>query len=175
MPIMKDYTAKRYSHLTFLHKVPSRVGYRGARWIVACDCGNTREVEARQVTAGRVHTCGFCQLGRDLARRTGQRFGRLRRLERKLYADAFKIADKQGVVFNVNPPTFVELINKPCGYCLTPAGQTLQRLRLVCKEGIYTPENVIPACPVCVTMRGNLNHQEFLDLMAIIVNNHPRQ
>ncbi len=166
MPRKIDYTGRKYSHLTFTARAPSRVDSSGASrtwWYTICDCGNTREVEPRQVAAGRVHSCGKCELGRDLAARGRQEFGRRRSLERKGYTQVIEEAGRKGVVFTLMPNIYVGLVHRKCYYCEQPPGTTIQRVVQMVNGVGYTEHNTIAVCPTCYGMRKGLNHAQFLD------------
>jgi len=76
---MKDYTDKKFHKLTFVapaHKDENR----NWLWKVVCECGNTKKVRPRSVTAGITKSCGC--LSKEAAKEnikdiTGHTFGYL--------------------------------------------------------------------------------------------------
>lgn len=178
MPVQRDYTGKKYSHLTFTSRAPSRIDPKGVSrmwWYTICDCGNIREVEPRQVTAGRVHSCGKCKLGRDLAARGRQLFGRRRSLEKKAYTQAIGEAARLGLLFTITPNVFIELVHRTCVYCAHDGRGEPLRVAEVCKGVGYTEHNLVPLCAQCAAMRGRLNHQDFLDKCREIAITYDQQ
>jgi hypothetical protein len=76
MPLRRDYTGRKYNHLTLLEY--SRPGGQGigCYWKAQCDCGTEREVIAKEVIRGKLQTCGnSCPLTRkqQLIREASQR------------------------------------------------------------------------------------------------------
>ena len=69
-----DISGKKFGSLTAIKRIDEKKN-GSYLWICKCDCGNTKNVTARDLNAGRVTSCG-CKKGRQqyLA---GKRFGKL--------------------------------------------------------------------------------------------------
>lgn len=73
----EDLTGRRFGRLTVIRQLENR--NNRTRWLCRCDCGNEKDVAARDLKAGKVKSCGC--LRREGNRKkmdiSGQRFGRL--------------------------------------------------------------------------------------------------
>lgn len=73
----EDLTGRRFGRLTVIRQLENR--NNRTRWLCRCDCGNEKNVAARDLKAGKVKSCGC--LRREGNRKkmdiSGQRFGRL--------------------------------------------------------------------------------------------------
>lgn len=167
MPRLIDYTGRKYSHLLLIRKVRAGRQGTGAVWLAQCDCGEVREVVARDVSNGRTHSCGKCQLGRDSTRKKRVRTERHTKWEAQAYSRYFRTAANRKRQFTLEPAQFFNIIHSKCTYCGNEPGKAetgLNELTLVVDSGSYTLDNVEPACRRCRTLKGTNNHQEFLDI-----------
>lgn len=73
----EDLTGRRFGRLTVIRQLENR--NNRTRWLCRCDCGNEKDVAARDLKAGKVKSCGC--LRREGNRKkmdiSGQHFGRL--------------------------------------------------------------------------------------------------
>ncbi len=76
-PVVEDLTGRRFGRLTVLERAPN-TGSRTC-WLCRCDCGRQTTVNAHDLKAGRILSCGCMQhqSGRWYTDLAGQRFGRL--------------------------------------------------------------------------------------------------
>jgi hypothetical protein len=163
-----DYTGKRYAHLRFISYSRSGGKGRGSLWLVECDCGTRKEVLARDVTAGRVQTCGSCSYFRGLlssrSRRTFTRNEPLRRAYRKWLGE---ITGK-GASSTLTPENFRDIVTSPCSYCGTKAEGPSHSVSCVGIGDLYTPETCIALCSKCKALKGRYSHSELLEILAKI-------
>ncbi len=115
------------------------------------------------MTAGRVHSCGKCQLGRDLTSRGRQAFGRRRSLNKQRFLETTRLAVRDKQQFQTSPNDLIELVHSNCGYCGVGVREVPHHAIAIVSWSTYTIENLISACPMCVAMRGKFNHVDFLD------------
>lgn len=77
LPSSKDvpdkYVGKQFGMLTGLRRTDRKDPHNGWIWEWACNCGSIVELPVKNVTSGRVKSCG-CLAEKDI---TGKRFGRL--------------------------------------------------------------------------------------------------
>ena len=74
MATHNDLTGKRFGHLVAVEYVAGTRTEK-ARWLCKCDCGRIHSVETRNLTRGKVKSCGHCP--RRAYDYTGMRFGKL--------------------------------------------------------------------------------------------------
>lgn len=162
-----NYQNKKFHSLTLIARI--RVGGKGvgAIWLAQCDCGNTREVAARQVANGRIKTCGKCPSGRDLARGRRIRTDRTTKEQRKSYKRYLNTPRNANGLAAIPIAQFLELIAENCSYCGALARQSRSGLneitRVVDSEG-FTLQNLEPICRCCKEFKGTHNRIDFLDL-----------
>lgn len=155
MPKIIDYTGSIYGHLTALHKVETETK-RGAVWMFRCDCGNLKEIEARQVTAGRIKTCGLCELKYKLRKETRGEKQPLTRAVSILYQRYLRNANKDGVRWELTVEQFRQLSTNSCGICgtrpiirLKGTRLTYNKIRYNSSILGYTVNNCATCCQEC--------------------------
>lgn len=171
-----NYTNMKFNHLTLLR--PARTGGQGvgAIWYARCDCGTEKEVVARNVSYGRVKSCGNCSYSRGLRTNSAVRTREIRAVERRLYERYVSRAARKGLHWELTADNLLELVRKDCRYCGAPPslrmkGDTrvynlLDRVRT---DAPYTLVNCSTICPSCRDLKGQLNREEFLDYVYRIV------
>lgn len=174
MPQRIDHTGKKYNHLTLLQPIHaiSAVARGRTLWTAVCDCGNKKEVCAREVRAGRVKTCGNCEYHRRLTL-TKQRVREQREWLRYLYSKQVRESVRRGVPWELSIEQYNDLITKSCATCGTPPANRVQhsRRRYTPVSRIdydlgYTVTNCLPGCLECIRIRGQYNLIDFLDYVS---------
>lgn len=169
------YSGNKFGHLTLLHYLRPGGQGKGAIWLALCDCGSKKEVVAKDIRAGRVKTCGNCELTRRLMASRGPAKLSGSKAEMKLYNRQVKGAVERGTTWQLTPDEFIEIVKKPCTYCGSEPLQRDRKLklrytgvdRLEPAQG-YTLPNCVPCCGDCRQMKGSRNYVEFLDLVLKI-------
>lgn len=157
-----DYSGRRCGHLTLIARVRDGASGVGATWIALCDCGNRREVIAKDAARGRVRTCGKCQLAGGSRARRPQRVDARTRDLRAGYSRLVRQSLRDGSELQISPSEFEELSLRPCLYCrsVIPVGRAA--VGKLNHHQPYTPDNAITVCPLCIQMQGNLPVDTFL-------------
>lgn len=166
MPIIKDYTNKKFACLTLVTKVRSGGSGVGVIWLAHCDCGNQVDVRAKEVAAGRIRSCGKCQLGRDLRNTSRMRTDRTTKGERAWYMRYVRIAFKKKKKFELTPAQFLDITKQDCFLCGKSAARSetgLSEVGLLLDTENYALDNCIPICRECRKYKGTTNILEFLE------------
>lgn len=185
MQVKESEQGKKYAHLTILADAgPGGPGV-GRLWLCRCDCGNVVTKVLKDIRAGRVKTCGKCQLSRRLMGRkpsssgTSSRQGAssLRAGEaffRKLAREALD----RGADWRLLPAEVAEITSSECTYCGSRPVQSKNsrkkarnHLDLITPGKVYTPDTVVACCSSCKRMKGQANYVEFLDKVLGIAEN----
>lgn len=165
MPIQKDYRGLKYHKLTLIsHLKPGR-GTKGSIWLAKCDCGNTRDVAARLVVAGRIKSCGKCP--KSQTQQGGTRGGyRARSAEerraRTLYIKSVRRAERENIEWHLTPSNLNQLDLRMCYICHREL--SVRNLVLVTDNptGGYTVRNTHAVCPDCRYKMRSSNLLEFI-------------
>lgn len=166
----KDYTGKKFSHLTILaYAKPGGKG-RHPLWLARCDCGEVKEIVAHEAERGAVKSCGKCQYHRDLmiSRKASNSRGNV--TLRRLYAREVTRALSRERPWSLTPEEFTVISSQSCFYCDAPPLSYVARKK-VSFSGIdtvdipvgYTPESSVACCTSCLRMKGAENAVDFLD------------
>lgn len=146
---MRDYTGHKYNKLTLLHPIGPGGGTKGHLWTAACECGNTRQVHARDVAAGRIKSCGKCSKGltppRGGYRARNAEEARLRRLLNRTAKEALR----KGVPFALSLNDIQALNLDKCSLCASYLQIGTLRLEIVDHVEGYTVSNTKALCPIC--------------------------
>lgn len=169
----RDYTGKKYGHLTLLQFSRGRGGGRHALWVARCDCGTVKEVIAKEVERGTTKTCGKCQYHQGLlvARRGQTRGGTsIPAAQRFLYGRYVYSAHKRGHEWGLEPTQFLNLTTQDCAYCGDAPGKKVRNSQLeyngidrIDNEKGYTLDNSVPCCSACNKMKGSYSAPEFIE------------
>lgn len=157
---MRDYTGKKFNHLTMISYV--RAGGRGVGsiWITRCDCGNVQEKYAKYVTSGRVKTCGKCQLTRKLK----QVYRALDTKNiRKKYLSHIMRATREGVKFELSYEEFDQYKHKSCYMC---GADNLGCEWELVRSGMhtsYTLEECVLVCRDCSSISAKPDMQKYIN------------
>lgn len=164
----KDYTGQRFGHLVALEYLftSSKEGSKPKwYWKCECDCGRIYYKTAHDLVISGHMECGFC--AREHVTEKNTLPGNLAAWHRD-YRVCKKNAITRGYNVTITFDQFKHICEQPCFYC--GAEPELRSTGLV-KNGVdrfinsqgYTPENCVPCCPACNTIK--MNH-EYHALMA---------
>lgn len=120
-----------------------------------CDCGRRRTVKSKDLSRGRVKTCG----SRLCPHRKPGAFG-----------VGFPVVKE--APWQLTAEEALALRKQPCTYCgQRPGDRHLIGLMLIDTKQPYRIGNVVPTCAICGQLRGpRLSHDEFLGLLYRIVS-----
>lgn len=62
MPKALDLTGQKYGRLTVVEKLPLRDKYKKVVWNCICDCGNTTNVNTKNIRTGNTASCGCLKI-----------------------------------------------------------------------------------------------------------------
>ena len=172
-----DLTNEKYGHLTMV----GRIDRGGGWWLAKCDCGNVTEVRAKYVRAGRVKTCGKCELGRRLMA-TG---GRIRAKGEKAVSMLYNRYVRQEVERGSNPVleynVYAEKIKEKCVFCGRDPLQRKKGPRIpyhnlvnTSSSRVSTADDWVSCCNKCRRWMGQSNYIDFLEHVYKIVQNIER-
>lgn len=158
-----DHTGSKYGHLTALHYVRTSEKNCAAMWLYRCDCGNEREIEARVVTAGRIKTCGKCQLKHKLKSESITSTIKISATLRTLYQRYMKESREKRITWALSIEDFRRFISKNCDLCgsspsIRPRGSRMQYNKLMRTNSTsgYTIDNTNTCCRECHSSYGNI-------------------
>jgi hypothetical protein len=164
-----DY-GKRYGHLTYLGPTKRKGGYSE----YTCDCGISSQLRTKYVTAGRVKTCGKCQLGRRLMVTRGRARPTGEKALHKLYNDAVTRGTNAGLPYE----SYISKIKEKCACCGSEPcprsrGPKLSYNFVVIGKMLQvdTAPEPMTVCGVCRRRIGVQNPWEFLDYLVKCANN----
>lgn len=171
MASKRDYTGKKFNHLTALRYSRSGGKGVGAYWLTQCDCGNQIEVLAKYLVSGRNKTCGECQYTRDLMRRKKVSIGKENysirtQFQKQVRASIFKRRD-----WTLTIEEFKGYISGQCFCCGDDSSAAKVTVGRVLTEGHFTSQNVIPICRTCSKWQGEHNLADFLEHVVTIARN----
>lgn len=163
-----DRTGRKYGHLTFLDKAESATNGEGAIWNVRCDCGNVSQKRAKYVAAGRVKTCGKCELSRKLMTTRGVKRPTGDKAMQKLYNTAVSRYMTAGLAYD----EYVSVITQNCVFCgkiprLKNKGPKIAHNEM-CWDDMakhVTAEDCYTICTECRIHKGRSKPSEYLDYL----------
>lgn len=186
-----DLTDKNFGLLKCLNRNGSINGE--AAWHCLCQCGNTTTVRGSSLRRGHTTSCGCFN-----KRRTSQALRKgLGTVYTDLYGRYRQGAQRRKIKFGLTVDEFSQMIKLPCSYCglepytrysryLTKNGKWKSRSKKYSAElattmtvlynGIdrvdstkgYSPDNCVPCCKLCNTMKLSLKKDEFLEHVSKI-------
>jgi hypothetical protein len=163
---MEDLTNEKYGHLTILGRMDGRRG-----WCLAkCDCGNVKEVRAKYIRAGRVKTCGKCELGRRLMATRGRNRDTGPKGISMLYNRYVKQEMERGSTYILDHSVFTKKIQENCVFCGRSPLQRKKGPRIpyhglveLVRGQVVTDTDLVPCCNKCERWKGQDNYIEFLE------------
>lgn len=175
---MQDLTNEKYGHLTILGRMDGRRG-----WCLAkCDCGNVKEVRAKYVRAGRVKTCGKCELGRRLMASSGPKRARGEKAVSMLYNRYVRGEMERGSNSVLEYDIYAYKIKQKCAFCgrdplQRKKGPKIPYHQLVntSKSQVVTEEDWVSCCTKCKRWMGQDNYMDFLEHVYKIVSHIERK
>lgn len=169
-----DLTNEKYGHLTMI----GRVDKGGGWWLAKCDCGNVAEVRAKYVRAGRVKTCGKCQLGRRLMATRGQIRVKAKKAVSTLYNRYVRKEVERGSDYVMPYDVYTQKIKEKCVFCGRDPLQRKKGPRIPyhnlynsSKSQVVTAEDWVSCCNKCRRWIGKDNYLDFLGHVYKIVQN----
>lgn len=141
----------------------------GAIWKARCECGSIVDVRAKEVAAGRITTCGKCQLKHKNKQERRNHIlevnGSYRRLFNKYVMDALR----KEIQWELTPEQVRNIVTKPCIYCaanssvMAPNSRTYINLVERMDPTIhYHIANVGPVCKECKHWKNGSNSTNFV-------------
>lgn len=163
---MKDLTSQKYGHLTVLGRMDGRKG-----WCLAkCDCGNVKEVRAKYLTAGRVKTCGKCELGRRLMASRGKVTNKTVTAVSLLYNRYVRKEMERGSTHILDHSVFAKKIQENCTFCGRSPLQRKKGPRVpyhglveLVRGQVVTDADLVACCNKCERWKGQDNYMDFLE------------
>lgn len=100
----------------------------------------------------------------------------------RLYLRLKRSCKERNIFVDLTFNAYKELIVQPCQYCKAPPKATNNEPalkgfkfngldRIDNKKGYYE-QNVVPCCPLCNSMKSKLTHEEFIEHIKKISDNH---
>lgn len=165
---MRDYKGLKFHRLTLICALRPGGGTRGRLWLAKCNCGNSLEVSARDVAAGRKKSCGKCP--KELGKSQGGY--RARSVEearfRKLIYRTAKEAERKSMKFALMPKDLNEIELDTCVICREPTQINTLSIEPVDPIEGYTVGNTRAVCRPCKRHMAGSNLMEFLDYIKKI-------
>lgn len=162
----RDYKGNKYGKLLLISRVGGGGAGKGAIWLAQCDCGNMKEVVAKEVARGKIRSCGNCQTER---RHIAPSRGPRKAAEQRWYSRYVRQAFREGKKWSLSYEDLRIMEQNKCSTCPTEGGKYSLRIALWNPEGEYAPGNVINLCPTCNEIRGKYNIASFLEYANIMV------
>jgi hypothetical protein len=164
---------QKYGHLTVIGKLEGT----GGKYLTKCDCGNVKEVRGKYLTAGRVKTCGNCELGRRLMATKGRIRAREGKAVSLLYNRYIKREVERGSTYMMDLPVFTRKIQENCAFC---GRSPLQRkkgpripyhdLVILDRSQVVTEDSWVSCCNTCERWKGQSNYVDFLEHVYKIIS-----
>ncbi len=172
-----DLTNQKYGHLTMMGKLDRGGGW----WLAKCDCGSTAEVRGKYVRAGRVKTCGKCELGRRLMATGGRARAKGDKAVSMLYNRYVKQEMERGSTALLEFDVYARKIKDKCVFCGRDPLQRKKGPRIpyhnlvnTSTSRVVTADDWISCCNKCRRWMGKDNYLDFLGHVYKIVQNIER-
>ena len=175
-----NYTGNKYGHLTLIGKV-AESNKPGTVWMARCDCGNMREVLLKYVRAGRVKTCGKCELSRRLMSPNKSKFMGTEKAIQYLYNRFITKEMDRGRTYILPLNLYTRKIKENCVFCGAEPIQRKKGVRMKYNNLTFLQQNstlqgitdsdYMSCCTTCNRWKGESNYLKFVDHVVKIVNN----
>lgn len=172
MPNKLNLSGLKFGHLTLLKQVKRTDGRGHALWSTRCDCGTVKEIEGRNIVNGETRTCGNCEYSRKLRADANRNRKRLGNHVRVRLLKLQETAEKQRVPCSLSEQQLARIMKEECLYCgQKPEAGKFPPSELTRTESSsgYVEDNVVASCRKCKRMKGDSNHEEFLDHIHNVV------
>lgn len=182
----RDRTGEKVNHLTFIRCLGGQKQGQGARWLVRCDCGTEKEVTGKDVSRGKIKTCGI-KCPHYIENQETYKYNdhlskwpREERFHRHIYKEYFDAALLKGREWELTFERFRELVTGDCHYCSAPPrprgiaktrGTTNGIDRVNNKLG-YIPSNCVSCCTACNIMKRATHKDVFIEHCLRIAATH---
>lgn len=170
MAFRKDIKGNKYGHLTAIMYSGTGTRNEGSLWLFRCDCGNERTLSLKAVTAGRIRTCGKCELKHKLRAQSTDKSIRQNRITNALYQRYIRKATTERRQWQITYEKFSEKIDSQCAICSSPPSTAIRGSRrlynpiqLVDLNAHYTDDNTLPICKTCGELTGKFGISEAID------------
>lgn len=173
-----DLTGNRYGKLIVLSRCESPTPDGEILWLCLCDCGKTKTIRGNSLRAGRTRSCG-CLMGHPGCP-AHNRLPKGESAFNNLYANMKLRAERDDRIWDLTKDQVRMLITLPCHYCGREPSQIWGRGKNVYSTILYNGldrvdnrlgydiKNVVACCGSCNYMKGELNQEEFKDLIRDI-------
>lgn len=180
----KDWTGHRFGHLVALEYVPlentrKSKWHRKAKWYwkCQCDCGRIYYKDTHDLLVSGHTECGFC--AREHVTEKNTLAGRGAAWHRA-YRVCKRNAVSRGYDITITFEEFKEICEKPCYYC---GASPKERSDKLIKNGVdrfdnskgYTPENCVPCCPVCNTVKLDYDYDFLMRHLGRMLETHKKR
>lgn len=137
-------------------------------FVFRCDCGNTKILQAANVSSGNTKSCGCMYADSYASRRLPGNLGVIRHL----ILQYKRHARDRGIDFELSENQFTSLLSKPCFYCGLPPSNN--KITKNCTgflySGIdrknpsrgYTIKNVVSCCSHCNRAKREMSVKDFV-------------
>lgn len=168
---LKDMTGQRFGRLLVIQRDGTYLKNRVAVWLCQCDCGNITSVRGTSLRCGTTQSCGCLSKELTLER---VRLPKGEANFNALYYCYIKNAKKRGWNFNLSKPFFRHLVIQPCYYCGDSPSNTFRGnknmngvfvyngIDRVQNEIGYVPDNVVPCCSRCNSIKATFSISDFV-------------
>lgn len=170
---VKDLTDLVFSKLTVIEQDgwyynPS--GYRNAKWLCLCECGNRVSVSSPDLIRGHTKSCG-CLF----------KFAKGRAAFNSILIGYKSNAKRRGREFSLTDEEFESLTKGCCYYCGIPPSTKLTHKsyngaytyngvdRINNTKG-YTKENSVSCCSICNRAKSTMSQESFLQWIQRLIN-----
>ena len=168
-----DITGVRFGKLLVISRVktPPQVKYRGAHWLIKCDCGKEKIMQGRNVRTGISKSCG-CSLnhGEEAA-------------FHRVWNNYRTSAKKRGFALELSKEEVRHITSQSCFYCGIKNSSGMATTNGIYKHlynGIdridntegYTLKNSRPCCYICNQAKSSRTESEFFSWIKDIYEVH---
>lgn len=171
-----DITNFKYGKLTVLKYLG--INYRRSSvWECVCDCGKLVRTSSTVLRTGSIKSCGCI---------TVERLKKLDRCRDEIEVGVNRVtrsykrgAKNRNLEFNLSFDQVKDIIFQNCHYCgIAPKNICkLTKKRFITYSGIdriindlgYLPDNVLPCCSECNTMKSDMNLTEFCEYVNRLI------
>lgn len=148
--------------------------YREAMWLCDCLCGAEKIIRSTRLTSGQAKSCGC--LKRDLAATYGPRMSQFKKKPGTAARNVFRSykhkAVSRGLIFEITFEQFLEISQKPCGYCgvvqsnckVSSSGEVFKYNGIDRRDNLigYLLTNCTPCCGWCNMAKFKSTLEDFI-------------